>query len=88
MLWKEIQEGIAKEEAFLDTIDIIPYLERDKEISLVIDEIETDYGEGKEYKEEPYLFNCMGEDDFINYLIKRYPNFKYYEYSEYRVACF
>lgn len=42
-----------------------------------MDEIEEDY--------EDCMY-CMTQDDFIEYLLGRYPNFKYYEYTEYRVA--
>lgn len=84
--WKEIKERINLEKTFLDTIDLLPYLKKDKDILDAMDEIEADYGEGAIYKEEPYLFNYMNCDEFIEYLRKRYPNFRYYEHTEYRVA--
>lgn len=84
MTWKECQEWQAKEEAFLDTIDLLPYLEKDKNISDIMEAIEDKYG--NRYTEEEYLFNNMDHWDFIEYLKKRYSSFQYYEYSEYRVA--
>ncbi len=86
MTWKESLEWQAKEEAFLDTLDLLPYLHRDKSLYDIKEEIEDKYG--SEYKEEEYLFNCMDVEDLGNYLKRRYPDFDYYEYSELRVARF
>lgn len=77
MDWKEEQEKIKLEKAFLDTIDLLPYIKKNKDILDIMDEIEEDY--------EDCMY-CMTQDDFIEYLLGRYPNFKYYEYTEYRVA--
>lgn len=84
MTRKESLEWQAKEQTFLNTIDLIPYLQKDKNISDIMDLIEDAYND--EYTEEEYIFNCMDHWDFIKYLKKRYPNFQYYEYSECRVA--
>lgn len=84
MTYQESLKWQAKEQAFLDTIDLIPYLNKDKNISDIMDLIEDEHN--NEYIEEEYIFNCMDSWDFIKYLKKRYPNFQYYEYSEYRVA--
>ena len=84
MTWKECLERQAKEKAFLDTIDLLPYLEKDKNISDIMEAIEDDHS--KEYTEEEFVFNCLDHWEFIDYLKGRYPNFQYYEYSECRVA--
>lgn len=75
-----------KEQDFLDTIDLLSYLERDKSIFDIMDELEDKYGNCKVYKEEPFLFNCMCAQDFIGYLERRYPNIGFYEYSDFRVT--
>lgn len=79
MTYKESLDWQKKEQAFLNTLDLIPYLDKD-----IMDIIEDRHND--EYIEEEYIFNCMDSWDFIKYLEKRYPNFQYYEYSEYRVA--
>lgn len=84
MTYKESLDWQKKEQAFLNTLDLIPYLDKDKSISDIMDIIEDRHND--EYIEEEYIFNCMDSWDFIKYLEKRYPNFQYYEYNEYRVA--
>lgn len=84
MIYKESLDWRKKEQAFLDTLDLIPYLDKDKSISDIMDIIEDRHN--NEYAEEEYIFNCMDSWDFIKYLEKRYLSFQYYEYSEYRVA--
>lgn len=82
MTWKESLEWQAKEKKFLDTKDLTQFIIKDKNISDIMDEIEGDFG--KEYSEEPYIFNCLDSNEFMEYLIQRY-NVKFYEYTENRV---
>ena len=84
MTYKESLDWQRKEQAFLNTLDLIPYLDKDKSISDIMDIIEDRHN--NEYTEEEYIFNCMDSRDFIKYLEERYPSFQYYEYSECRVA--
>ena len=81
---KKLLELIAKEEAFLDTIDIVPYLVRDMDLVDVMDVIEDRHND--EYTEEEYIFSTMNLNEFINYLERRYPKFNYYEDTQYRVG--
>lgn len=83
MTWKECLEWIKKEQEFLDTINLKPFIKKDKNISDIMEEIEEQYGE--QYTLEPFIFNCMNKDEFIDYLKERYNDFYYYEYSELRV---
>ena len=59
------------ERIYLDTIDLLPYLKKNKDIFDVMDEVEIE---------------DMSIEDFIDYLRKRYPDFRYYEHTEYRIA--
>lgn len=82
MTWKESLEWQAKEKAFLDTKDLRPFLEKDKSIHKIMDEIEEAFDD---YEEEVFIFNCMDHSEFIEYLEDRYPDIHFYEYSEDRV---
>lgn len=82
MTWKESLEWQAKEKAFLDTKDLRPFLEQDKEIHVIMDEIEEAFDD---YTEETFIFNCMDHSEFIEYLQNRYPDIRFYDYTEYRV---
>jgi hypothetical protein len=83
MSYKESLEWEVKETAFLDTKDLKPFLEKDKSIYDIMDDIEDAFGD--EYTEEVFIFNCMGHDEFIKYLKNRYPDIHFYNYSEDRV---
>lgn len=82
MTWKESLEWQAKEKAFLDTKDLRPFLEQDKEIHQIMDEIEEAFDD---YTEETFIFNCMDHSEFIEYLQNRYSDIRFYDYTEYRV---
>lgn len=70
MTYKECLEWMAKEKAFLDTIDLEEFFVENKEIHNIMQSIEDKYG--KDYKEEPFIFNCMSSDEFIDYIKERY----------------
>lgn len=82
MTWKESLEWQAKEKAFLDTKDLRPFLEQDKEIHQIMDDIEEAFDD---YTEETFIFNCMDHSEFIEYLQNRYSDIRFYDYTEYRV---
>lgn len=63
---------------FLDTIDLLPYLQPHKSINAVMGAIEDNY-------EDKQLFNYMCEEEFIEYLSKRYNQIKFYTDTIYRV---
>lgn len=82
--WEMLQK---REMEFLDTLDLKPYLVKYKSIDNVMDEIEKDYGEEYEQKnnDKDDIFCVIDIEDFIDYLKKRYPSFRYYEYTNYRI---
>lgn len=82
MTWKESLEWQAKEKAFLDTKDLKSFLEKDKSIYKIMDEIEEAFDD---YTKETFIFNCMDHSEFIEYLEDRYPDIHFYEFSEDRV---
>lgn len=84
MIWTECKEWIKKEKAFLDTIDLAPFLEQWEDVHDIMDAIEDMYND--KYTDEEYLFNCMDCHDFMDYVKQRYPNIGFTEHIEYRVT--
>jgi hypothetical protein len=86
MDWKESLEFYGKEIEFLDTIDLKPFLKKDKSVLDIMDEIENKYG--KQYTLEECIFNCMSQYDFMEYLNDRYGKdiISAYEYTELRLV--
>lgn len=82
MSWKECLEWQAKEKAYLDTKDLKPFIEKDKSVYDIMEEIEDTFND---YEEEPFIFNCMDHNEFIEYLQNRYENVKFYTYEDERV---
>ena len=75
----------AKEFNFLDSIEIENYLNHeDWSLLKIMNEIQEDHG--AKYKEESYIFNAIDQDDFIEYILKRYKGkYTFYVYMETRV---
>lgn len=82
MSWKECLEWQAKEKAYLDTKDLKPFIEKDKSVYDIMEEIEDTFND---YEEEPFIFNCMDHNEFIEYLQNRYEDVKFYTYEDERV---
>ena len=82
MSWKEWLEWQAKEKAYLDTKDLKPFIEKDKSVYDIMEEIEDTFND---YEEEPFIFNCMDHNEFIEYLQNRYEDVKFYTYEDERV---
>lgn len=82
MSWKECLKWQAKERAYLDTKDLKPFIEKDKSVYDIMEEIEDTFDD---YKEEPFIFNCMDHNEFIEYLQNRYEDVKFYTYEDERV---
>lgn len=64
---------------FLDTIDIAKYLNKCGTISDVVVEIETDYKDILQSRDdndifEDFVFNWILEEEFIEYIYNRYGN--------------
>lgn len=61
---------------FLDTIDFIPYLDMHfKNVYELMGYIQDDFEEkGLETFEDGYVFNCVSDYEFADYLKNRYPN--------------
>lgn len=79
---KEYLKWLAEEIAFLNTIDLTPYLVKGENINNIMDTIENKYGD--KYKKESCIFNNMDSYDFMNYLKTKYGT-KFYEVSYYEV---
>lgn len=71
MKWEDVVKLQNEEFEFLDTIDIKQYIPKVGEIDVfdLMHIIENNHG--KDYR-EPYIFNAIGEDEFIDYLKRRY----------------
>lgn len=76
----------------LDKIDFLPYIKdaNNKNIIRLMEAVEKDY-DNTELTNNKFLegdtFNWISVDEFLSYLLKRYPkNFDYYEVTEYRVV--
>ncbi|WP_304393188.1 hypothetical protein [uncultured Clostridium sp.] len=83
MDWKQVTEMQNKEFEFLDSIDLKPYLKEWADIYDVRDKIEEDYG--KDYC-EPFIFNCIDIEEFMDYLKRRYKNKVYFnEHTTYSI---
>lgn len=82
MSWKECLEWQAKEKTYLDTKDLKPFIEKDKSVYDIMEEIEDTFND---YEEEPFIFNCMDHNEFIEYLQNRYEDVKFYTYEDERV---
>lgn len=82
MSWKECLEWQAKEKAYLDTKDLKPFIEKDKSVYDIMEETEDTFND---YEEEPFIFNCMDHNEFIEYLQNRYEDVKFYTYENERV---
>ena len=82
MSWKECLEWQAKEKAYLDTKNLKPFIEKDKSVYDIMEEIEDTFND---YEEEHFIFNCMDHNEFIEYLQNRYEDVKFYTYEDERV---
>ena len=82
MTWKESLKWQAKEKAYLDTLDLKPFIKKDKSIYDIMSEIEDKYNDG--YTEESDMFNHLDHWDVINYLRNRY-KINFYTYEDQRV---
>lgn len=64
--WKEELE---KEKAYLDTIDLVPFLRRAETVTKLMDILEMEVGPPDN---RLFLFDVMNQEEFIEYLRKRY----------------
>lgn len=83
MTHEESLKWQTKEKAFLDTLDLKPYLKPHTDIATIMDKIQDIFGH--KYKEEKFVFNCMDQFEFMDYLRQKY-DISFYEYCEYRIA--
>lgn len=75
---KELQE----EKEFLNSIPLEKYIKDWVEIYDMRCQIEADYGKSRP---SGFVFNCMGIDEFLMYLTRRYPNLIYTETIQYHL---
>ncbi len=76
-----------KEFAFLDSLEGLDNYLKKPEWSLpkIMSEIQED--QGARYKDESYIFNNINQDEFMEYIRKRYKGkYKFYIYTEVRVS--
>ena len=80
--WEALED---QEFKYLDTIDLLPFISKDKSVHDVMDEIEDKYE--KEYlanhPNDKCLFNVIGAYEFADYIDARY-KIRNYEYTELR----
>lgn len=81
--WKECLKRQEQECNFLNTLDLKPFLKNDESVYDIMEKIEDKYGD--QYTEEPFIFNCMDHNEFIDYIQKRYKDIHFYEYTDWRV---
>ena len=70
--WKKAEELTY---SILDSIDLVPYIKKHKNIHALINELENEYDESPEVSNkllQGCLFNVIGPEEFIDYLEKRY----------------
>lgn len=72
LTFKESQEAMEMVFKFLDSIDILPYIEEFKgqKLSDMMDKLEEDYPYKDKYSS--CLFDAITNDEFAKYLNKRY----------------
>lgn len=76
MDWKEELE---KEKAYLDTIDLVPFLRRAETVTDLMNilELEVDHPDNR-----LFLFDVMDQEEFIEYLRTRYNDSFYFDEQE------
>ena len=80
--WEHLEEIECE---FLDTIDLLPFIQNEKQVWEVMQEIEDKYEDEylKQYPDDECMFNVMDEYDFSEY-VKRTYGIGSYEYTEFR----
>lgn len=76
--WNEYWHKIEKQEyEFLDSKDLLPYIDKEKDIYDIICDIENAFEDEylSEHENDECLFNMISSDEFADYICKRY-NFK------------
>lgn len=70
--WEQVKKVINNVTDYLNTIDLIPYLEKfkGKTVKDMMDKLEEEYPYTDEYSE--ILFDVISEEDFADYLNNRY----------------
>ena len=86
MTYQEILVWEEREKQYLDTLDLLPYLEKYQDVNIIMDRIEEKFAKNYPYiKEEKILFNHIGTLEFMDYLTKRY-GIRFYEHITYTIA--
>lgn len=68
--YEKFREFCNEEIKFLDTLDLTEAIKLYPDVYDLMNYIEETYG--KDYKIEPFIFNCMDIEEFSNYLKRRY----------------
>lgn len=70
MNYEEFTKHYNDEKEFLDTLDLTEAINNHEDLYDLMNYIENTYQ--KDYKIEPYIFNCMSSNEFLDYLQRRY----------------
>ena len=80
-------QKVKDEFEFLDSLDLKPYLKNREDVYKIMDSIKKDHNEEycNKYNDDYGFFNYTGADDFLDYIIKRYPDISYNESTTYYI---
>ena len=78
MNWEQLTKQQNDEFEFLDSIDLKPYLKDFANVWNIMQKIQEEHG--KDYY-EGLVFNCIDEDEFMDYLKRRYGSKIYFTES-------
>jgi len=73
--WNNFWNKIAQQEyEFLDSKDLLPYINKDKDIYDIVCDIENAFEDEylSKHENDECLFNMISSDEFVNYICNRY----------------
>ena len=84
-LWQKKEHD---EYEYLDSIDVKKYLKHNMNVWDCMNNIEEDHNKlyCEKYNDDFGLFNYTGTDEFLDYIVKRYPNISYNESIQYYIC--
>lgn len=84
-LW---DKKVHDEYEYLDSIDVKKYLKHNMNVWDCMDNIEKDHNKlyCEKYNDDFGLFNYTGTDEFLDYIVKRYPDIGYNESIQYYIC--
>lgn len=84
-LWQKKEHD---EYEYLDSIDVKKYLKHNANVWDCMDRIKENHNKEycEKYNDDFGLFNYTGTDEFLDYIVKRYPNISYNESIQYYIC--